>query len=153
MVCLDVSDCRFYGSPAAEQGVLLPALAVGVGFTRCSGNQYRDSPCLLDAPIATVASDLSWQFARIELHLFQGGLDRLAVVFLAEGYRSDNQPALRPSYRNLVAELVFLVFLALADAFNFRLVDGVDLLFRVPFLSKYAVEDGKKFFISRYPAC
>ncbi len=47
----------------------------------------------------------------------------------------------RAYHRYLVAELVFLVMLALADALHFGLVDGVDLVLVIAPLVDHSDED------------
>lgn len=108
VVRFQVADDRFYSSALAEQVVLLSPLVVAIrGFWRVRDHHLRRSQHLLP-PVAAVSRQHLQPPSRKSLHLLQGGVDGVAVIFVAERHRPDNQAPCRADNGDLVAELVFL---------------------------------------------
>lgn len=103
VVRFQVDDERFYSSALAEQVVLLSPLVVTVrGFWRVRDHHLRRSRHLLP-PVAAVSRQHLQPPSRKSLHLLQGGVDGVAVIFVAERHRPDNQAPCRVDLSGLVS--------------------------------------------------
>ena len=72
----------------------------------------------------------------------------MPVIFIPERNGSKNNSRERADKGCFVAKLIFLVFLALADALYFRFVKRVYLIRTVTFLRKNFIEEFKHLFIT-----
>lgn len=136
-----MSDGGLYSGTFAEQLPFPAPFVIRVGGLRYVRNQYLCHTGLLLAAVAPVARQPFQLFAADALDLLQAPVYRVPVVLVAEREGPEDEPRKRAHNRHLVAELVFLVLLALADALHFRLMDGIDLVLVVPLLVDYPDED------------
>ncbi len=130
-------DYRLYARTLAEQFVLLLPLVPAVRRFRGVGDQYPRLTRLLLPAAAPVAGEFLQPEAREAFALFQRLVDGVAVVLVPERTRADDDAVPCPDDGGLVAELVPLVLLAIADAADFRLVERVDLVLVVALLRQH----------------
>ena len=136
-----MSDGGFYSGSFAEQLSFLALFVIGVGGLRYVRDQYLGRAGLFLATVAPVSRQPLQLLSVDALDLLEALVYRVPVVLVAEREGSQDEPRQRAHHRHFVAELVFLVLLAFADALHLGLVDGVNLVLVVPLLVDHPDED------------
>ena len=129
-------DCRFYSRPFAEEFVFLLSGIITILVFGNIGYYYL---CPIDFLFAFVSPLTGQKFdfpARNTFHLFKTILYGMSVIFILEGFGTQNNSILGTYDGDLVAKLIFLMFLAFTDTLYFRFIQGVDLMSRITSLAE-----------------
>lgn len=128
VVRLAVPDDRLDARPLAEQLVLFAFGILRIGCFWCVGNHDVGVARLVLSPVAAAPGNRLDLSTVDPVHLLKRLVDGVAVELVAERQRPDDQSVPVAHNRHLVAELVLLVLLALADAQHVGLVERVYLV-------------------------
>ncbi|MEB0261563.1 hypothetical protein QN348_08105 [Mucilaginibacter sp. 5C4] len=93
-------------------------------------------------PVAPVNEGFFEFMACKPLLLLEGYIKRMSVVIISRDIQRPNDYATILGDRNgyFTAKLIFLMLFTFADAYHFRFVEAIDLVFVMPLLPKYPLE-------------
>ena len=138
-VTLEVSDAWFDGCPSAEA---CPSLAYLIRGVVLFGNSRGDERCIFpmgSSPVAPIRNGHSRRVTAEPPKLRESFPERVTiiVVFRKTVGTKDHPTILAYKHAGLGSKLVLLVLLALGEAVNMRLVQGIDLVCIFPFLGEH----------------